>query len=141
VAEGMAPGFYMPLMVKGWAYSGKKDYTKAITALTQSSVLAGDTGMEPLAFLGYVLGIIGRTQEARAAVAKLDKIAEKGVEIAPFFRAEPLLGIGETDKALDWIEKACSEGDLNLVWNFQDPVLDGLRSHPRFVAVKKTLGL
>jgi tetratricopeptide (TPR) repeat protein len=141
VAEGMAPGFYMPLMVEGWAYAGKKDYTKAITALTQSSVLAGDTGMEPLAFLGYVLGTIGRTEEARAAVAKLDGIAAKGVEIAPFFRAEPLLGIGETERALDWIEKACDEGDLNLVWNFQDPVLDNLRSHPRFISVKKKLGL
>jgi hypothetical protein len=43
--------------------------------------------------------------------------------------------------ALTWIEKACDDRDLNLVWNFTDPILDPLRGTPRFKAVKKKLGL
>jgi TolB-like protein/DNA-binding SARP family transcriptional activator len=139
--EKMDPGFYMPAMVAGWAYTALKDYPRAIAALTRSANLAGDWGMEPLAFLGYVYGIQGKSGETRDVIARLDAMEEHGSIIAPFLRAEPLLGLGELDKVFGFLGKAYDERDLNLVWNFQDPILDRLRGDPRFAALKKKLGL
>ena len=42
---------------------------------------------------------------------------------------------------MDLLERAYQERDLNLVWNFTDRLLDGLRGGPRFAALEKKLGL
>jgi TolB-like protein/DNA-binding SARP family transcriptional activator/Tfp pilus assembly protein PilF len=139
--QEMEKDFYMAPMMAGEAYAAEKDYPRAIAALRQAAELAGDWGMEPLAFLGYLYGVLGRADEARDIIKSLDAMEDKGSAIAPFLRAEPLLGLGETDKALGLLEKAYDEHDLNLVWNFQDPILDRLHGEPRFVALKKRLGL
>jgi TolB-like protein/DNA-binding SARP family transcriptional activator len=139
--EKMDPAFSMAPMVAGWAYAAQKDYPRAVAALTRSANLAGDWGMEPLAFLGYVYGIQGKVADARNAIARLDAMAEHGAIISPFLRAEPLLGLGDADQAIGLLVQAYDERDLNLVWNFQDPILDRLRDDPRFITLKQKLGL
>lgn len=43
--------------------------------------------------------------------------------------------------AMPPIEMAYAERDLNLAWNFQDPSFDPLRKTPRFVPLRKKLGI
>ena len=51
------------------------------------------------------------------------------------------LGLGEKDKALDWLEKCYEDQDvlclLLKVWQIYDP----LRTEPRFQALLKKVGL
>jgi hypothetical protein len=52
------------------------------------------------------------------------------------------LGLGDRDRALDWLEKAC---DNHSGWLTQmaknDPRLDGLRFEPRFREILRRMGL
>ena len=49
--------------------------------------------------------------------------------------------LGETDKALDWLEKAYEEHDDLLAVNQADPRIDSLRSEPRFQELQRRMNL
>ncbi len=51
------------------------------------------------------------------------------------------LGLGRTDEALRWMEKACAERALHLVYLGVDPLFDGLRSEVRYKQVMAEIGL
>jgi serine/threonine protein kinase/Tfp pilus assembly protein PilF len=48
---------------------------------------------------------------------------------------------GETDKALDWLEKGVGTRDPALEFLLSDPVYDGLRSNPRYLILLRKVGL
>ena len=51
------------------------------------------------------------------------------------------LGLGETERAFEWLERAVEEHDAWLVWLKVDPVLDDLRPDPRFADLVERIGL
>jgi hypothetical protein len=51
------------------------------------------------------------------------------------------LGVGEKEKALDWLEGACERRELTLPAVSVHPVYDELRGHERFKALIRKLGL
>jgi tetratricopeptide (TPR) repeat protein len=59
--------------------------------------------------------------------------AYAGVQIfGPLPAAEFYALMGETDKALDWLDRAVRMGDDRDEWFRRDPLLASLRNHPRF---------
>jgi DNA-binding SARP family transcriptional activator/TolB-like protein len=56
-----------------------------------------------------------------------------------YFIAMTYQGLGETEKALDWLEISCDnlEGELN--WVQEDPEFAGLRDHPRYRALLRRM--
>jgi len=52
--------------------------------------------------------------------------------LAPFEFAELLAQAGQTTRALDWLERACSEHDFMLMYVAVAPNLSPLRTHPRY---------
>jgi tetratricopeptide (TPR) repeat protein len=50
------------------------------------------------------------------------------------------LRLGDKDNAVAWLEKAYEERDPELAWARVEPVWDGLRSEPRFIALMHRLG-
>jgi hypothetical protein len=51
-------------------------------------------------------------------------------------------GLGENDKAFEFLEKACSEKSLDITLFLQtDFALDSLRSDPRFQNLLRRIGL
>jgi hypothetical protein len=49
--------------------------------------------------------------------------------------------VGETSVALDLLDRARREHDAGLIFVAVDPQFDGLRSHPRFGELLKSVGL
>ena len=49
--------------------------------------------------------------------------------------------LGLTDDAFVWLNKACDERSVWMIWLKVDPALDGLRSDPRFALLMKRVGL
>jgi len=68
---------------------------------------------------------------------RLDQELAEGAKegLQPFEMAEILAQAGETARALDWLERACSDNDFMMLIARVAPNLDPLRSHPRFQAL------
>ena len=51
------------------------------------------------------------------------------------------LGLGEYEKAIDWLETAYDERNTYLPYTRTLQEFDPIRDHPRFVALMKKMGL
>ena len=79
---------------------------------------------------------LGNTPVAKKAMA--DLIADLG-DNALYQQAEVLAQWGDTNGALTALERARAVGDSGLVYLATDPLLDPVRSDPRFAALKAAL--
>ena len=61
--------------------------------------------------------------------------------MSPVAFATILIGLGENERALDWLERAYDERRGWLAYLTVNPVLDPLRGNPRFEAMVRTMGL
>ena len=117
----------------GRAYLAKGEYEKGIAQLRKSNELLGG-GSFPLGDLGYGLAIGGKRAEAEALLS--DLIGRRGRGYYPAFPiAQIYLGLGDTDAALDWLERAADEHYIGFYMPSVDSIFDPVRSHPRFKAV------
>ena len=55
--------------------------------------------------------------------------------VSPANRAAVYLGLGEKEKALDWLEKAYDDRDPIFWWINGDQLYDSVRDEPRFKAL------
>ena len=86
--------------------------------------------------LGYALARAGRHEEVRRILDRLVADAEKQY-VSPHAIAALLLGLGEHDQAIDWLERAYRERDRALVWIKVHPRLDPVRGNPRFEGIRR----
>ena len=82
----------------------------------------------------------GRTGEARAILAGLHAQAKERY-VSPVAFATVHLGLGETDHAFAWIERAHEERRGWLCYLKVEPLLDPLRSDPRFTRLLEKMRL
>jgi len=86
------------------------------------------------------LAAAGRPAEARAVIARMIELSETRY-ISPFYFAVTYAVLGETEAALDWLEKAYESGDWWLVWMATEHRLANVRQHPRFKKLEERIGL
>ena len=116
------------------AQAGQPD--EAIAAFRDGVTLSG-RGSLYLVMLAYALAVGKRPDEARAVLAEVEgRTAEF---IWPMGLAFAYAHLGETDTALDHLERAYEErvGWMNLIG--REPALDILRGHPRFEAIARRI--
>jgi serine/threonine-protein kinase len=90
--------------------------------------------------LAYAYAISGKTNEAFRVMQEWDA-ASPPRHVAPSSRAVVYLGLGDTNSALTWMERAYEVKDTWCAWFNVDPPLDGVRSHPRFQAIIRKMNL
>ena len=99
-----------------------------------------DLSSANLAALGFGYAITGKSAEARAVLHEL----EDGVGyayVSPVSLAQIYLHLGETDRAIEYLERGYKERDPWLLWNKVNPVFDSLHSDPRFQDLLARIGL
>ena len=87
-----------------------------------------------------VLGRLGRTNEARSMLAALRDVESSGY-VSPVDFAVIYVGLGETNAALDELDRAFERRDAALVYLRTQPGLAPLRSEPRFQDILKRMGI
>jgi TolB-like protein/Tfp pilus assembly protein PilF len=94
-----------------------------------------------LAMLGQAYARNGQKDQARKVLAQLNEQV-KSRYVAPYAFALIETGLGEKERAVDELERAYREGATNYLFVIKvDPLLDDLRSNPRFDAlVQKITG-
>lgn len=124
------PSFYKGYTSLGRVYAQQGNYPDAIRMLEKGRALAGDIP-NILGAMGQVYALGGETKRARDILAKLAQIATRAYVPSTVF-AVVHLGLGETSKALDWLEQACDQQELPLIAIKVHPIYDPLRNEPRF---------
>ena len=81
--------------------------------------------------LGHAYAVAGKTAQARKILDDLHALAKKQY-VLPFGFAVIHTGLGENDEALEWLEKAYQDRNGWMVDLQVAPLLDPLRSDPRF---------
>ncbi len=84
-----------------------------------------------LAYLGYGLGRAGRNGEANALLVELNDRSRQGF-VPPYFSALIHCGLGQEERALDCLERACELPDTMIRDIRVDPPLEVIRSDPRY---------
>ncbi len=92
-----------------------------------------------IAFVGYAYAITGRHPDALKVLQHLDEM-EKHRFVSTISRVYVYAGLGDKDKAFEWLEKAYQERSDSLAWFRFDPESKGLQSDPRFAALMRKVG-
>jgi serine/threonine protein kinase/tetratricopeptide (TPR) repeat protein len=100
------------------------------------------SGGSPLlrAALAQTLGTARRREEAIQILDDLKKL-EKQRYVPSYFFAGIHVGLGEDDRAIEYLEKSYEEHSHWLIYLHIDPSMDGLRSNPRFQNLLRRIGL
>lgn len=61
--------------------------------------------------------------------------------VTPYYFALVYAGLGERDRAFDWLERAYQLHDGRLCFLKVEPYLDGLSRDPRFASLARRVGL
>lgn len=123
----------------GIAYIQIGKTEEGIRAIEKAAPLMGRSQLA-LGFLAWAYARTGRIGEARKLLAEVQQLAKKTDVLAS---ALVLLyaGLGETDKSLDWLEKAMDERELWIFTLNVELLYDVLRSHPRYRALLRKMNL
>jgi len=116
----------------------KGDTAGAIAEFQRSKIVV--TGAWYQGLLGYAYAISGDRPKAEQILGELEELAKHQYVNSSAFAAI-YLGLGEKEKALDWLDVAY-ENQESACWLLKvDPIYDSLRKEPRFQAlVKKVFG-
>lgn len=92
-----------------------------------------------LALRGFVLASTCRTDEARVVASALEAIATERY-MPPYAVALVHAGLGDTERALGWLERAFTERDVHLIFLVVDPKWESCASDPRFQRLVERCG-
>ena len=70
-------------------------------------------------------------------------VLRKAKELSPrvVTKSGMMLGLGEKEKALDWLDKSYQDQESACWYLTVDPIYDSVRNEPRFQALLKKVGL
>ena len=133
----MDPSFFYAHFYLGMAYEQKGEDSKALAELEEAVRLSPQSG-EAAAGRIRLLVTAGRRREAEAALEELCGREESSIA---YEIGVARLGFGETDRALDSLEKAFTDRAERMIDMGIDPRLRPLRSHPRFREIARRVGI
>jgi TolB-like protein len=138
-AIDLNPYFFLPHFYLAQAYLQKGMSAEAINELEKARSSFGDILLLDMA-LGHAYGLAGRRVEALNMLEHLQELA-KHRYVSGLYMAGIPLGLGDTDRALDFLEKAYRDHADGLAFLKVEPMVDSLRSDPRFQDLLRRLRL
>jgi TolB-like protein/Flp pilus assembly protein TadD len=121
----------------GLAYEQKGASREALDSLEQAARLS--KGLNIQSSLAHAQAIFGQRDKARQALSRLQERARASY-VPSYHFAIIYAGLGEHDRAVDWLERAYQERSTVLAYLRLDPRLAPLRSDPRYAELVKRLG-
>jgi TolB-like protein/DNA-binding winged helix-turn-helix (wHTH) protein/Tfp pilus assembly protein PilF len=135
----MDPNHYSAYWILGHTYAANKQFDEAIAA-AQKAVDLSERTPGALGILGLAYGLAGRKAEATRILDELLKLNESRY-VTPAAMVNVYIGLGDNDKAFEWLEKAYQERSNYVAYLKVFPILDPLRSDPRFKDLLSRVGL
>ncbi len=133
------PNYWLAHDSLGLAYQQKGQLSQAIAEL-QTAARIEDSYAQPLAELGAAYALAGKRNEAQKVLEQL-KERSKRSHVSAYSFATIYAGLGEKDRAFEFLDKAYQERSFYITDLRGDPELDSLRSDPRFADLVRRVGL
>jgi TolB-like protein/Flp pilus assembly protein TadD len=133
------PNNYPAHWFLGHTYAANGQFDEAVAA-AEKAVALSDRAPGALGILGLVYGLAGRKSEATTVLNELLALNERRY-VTPAAIANVYIGLGDKDQAFVWLEKAYQERSYYIAWLKVFPIVDPLRSDPRFADLVRRVGL
>lgn len=132
----MDPNSAISHVLLGLSFLKKRDVAGAIAEFQKAKT--PNPGAWYQGYLGYAYAISGDRTKAEQSLNEIQELA-KNHYVSPTTFATIYLGLGETDKCLDWLEKAYQQQDSACWYLNIDQIHDGIREEPRFQTLVKNI--
>lgn len=134
------PNFPLGHQTLGWVFLKQGRQQDAIPEFEKSVELSGRSGYF-LGDLGYCYAVTGRRQDALIIAKELEEKFNRHETIGTYVAAV-YAGLGDKDRAFDWLEKNLQRSSGNelpsVTFRF---AFDGLRAEPRYADLVRQMGL
>jgi TolB-like protein/Tfp pilus assembly protein PilF len=138
-AVELDPGQDRARATLGWAYflSGRRaeglaQLERAVSVSPENTLWLGQ--------LGEAYALAGTTSRAREILRELEERAQ-GAYVSPYHFAYVYAGLGDADRAMEWLERAVAERTGPAYGIKGSFLLTPLRTHPRFQALLRQMNL
>ena len=133
------PGLIPAHRLSRWIYQARGRYEEALAALQNEKSFSGASGDDWPVPLAQVQACGGRLAEAQASIKRgvNSPLVKRRPEALSHGIAVAYALLGERDQALSWLARAEADRAPGFTYALVDPLLDNLRSDPRFVELMK----
>lgn len=133
------PSYWIGQLTLGKVYVAVGRSEEALEAFRRAKEQY-DGSSESMSLTGYTYAVSGRRREAERELAELLGILETrhvpALNVALVYH-----GLGNSNEALNWLERAYEEKDAHMVFLAVDPKWDALRRNERFVRILQRMKL
>jgi tetratricopeptide (TPR) repeat protein len=123
----------------GWAYLKNGLIREGLAELERAVALVPGNSLY-LAQLGEAYGQVGQLAKAREVLHQLKQRGQEGY-VSPYHLAYVYTGLGEADRAMDFLERAYEERAGSVYGIKGSYLFKSLHSHPRFQALLRKMNL
>lgn len=138
-AVELDPNYPVTHWILGLVHRNTGRYQLAIAEGEKAVALSAESPLM-CAALAHSYAQAGQTEAARRVLSNLTQLAQHKY-VAPHFFAGIHIGLGENDRAIQYLEKSYEEHSHWVIYLHIDPSMDGLRGHPRFQQLVRGVGL
>ena len=137
-AIDLDPNFYLSHSIAGGIYRARKMNDESLAEYRLAKSLSPDQTWSDVGLVDTLIQI-GKADEARAILKQmLDR--SKTRFVPPFNIALVYAHLGETDKALEWLERGYQQRDPKMTFLKGEPRLKNIRDDPRFRDLMQRVG-
>ena len=133
----LEPNYAVAHYELGIAYLKKDRASDAVAALERARELESEPRI--ISALAYAYGATGSNEKAKALIAELESESAQRY-VSPFSIAIAYAGLGDDEKAIDWLEKTKAERSDAMGILKVHPLLLRLHSNPRFIQLTRDVG-
>jgi TolB-like protein/DNA-binding winged helix-turn-helix (wHTH) protein/Tfp pilus assembly protein PilF len=135
----MDPNHYQAYWTLGHTYAANKQFDEAVAA-SEKAVELSERAPGALGILGLAYGLAGRKADANKVLNELLQLSKKRY-VTPAAIVNVYIGLGDHEQTFVWLEKAYQERSNYLAYLKVFPIIDPLRSDPRFADLVRRVGL
>jgi tetratricopeptide (TPR) repeat protein len=135
----LEPNFFGGYWLIGSEFWTKGSYEQAISKYQTAVALGG--GQNVLVNLGCLYGIVGERDKAQQVLNELQELSTSRY-LLPYSIALVYAGLGEVDRAFEWLEKSYEQREgLLLALKHTASRIPGFSSDPRLADLLRRIGL
>ena len=135
----MEPNLSLAYFLSGQVDMKESHHDQGVAQIEKAVALENDNPMI-LSALGWAYGIAGRKKEAQQILIRLKEMSRDRY-ISGFLFAKIYAGLGDKNRAFEYLEKAYQQHAMSLAVIFTDETVENLRSDPRFLQLLKKINL